>query len=133
MPKTAISNMRSCANATSPTSAPDSKLRSPIVCCTSLKKAVALFKAEYPDAKDLVVAGGVAANNYLRGRMQELAEKSGLEFSAPPLKFCTDNGVMIAWAGLERLQKGLTDNLDFKPRPRWPLDELAPAAPAPEE
>lgn len=94
-----------------------------------LEKAVALFKAEYPDAKDMVVAGGVAANNYLRGRMQELAEKSGLEFSAPPLKFCTDNGVMIAWAGLERLQKGLTDNLDFKPRPRWPLDELAPTAP----
>ena len=94
-----------------------------------LEKAVALFKAEYPDARDLVVAGGVAANNYLRGRMQKLAEKSGLKFSAPPLKFCTDNGVMIAWAGLERLQKGLTDNLDFKPRPRWPLDELAPLAP----
>ena len=35
---------------------------------------------------------------------------------------------MIAWAGLERFQKGITNDLDFKPRPRWPLDENAPKA-----
>ena len=38
------------------------------------------------------------------------------------MKLCTDNGAMIAWAGIERLRLGLTDALDFGPRPRWPLD-----------
>ncbi len=66
----------------------------------------------------LVVAGGVAANAYLRGRL----EKLGPRFVAPPVKLCTDNGAMIAWAGLERLRLGKTDSLDFRPRPRWPLD-----------
>jgi N6-L-threonylcarbamoyladenine synthase len=41
---------------------------------------------------------------------------------------CTDNGAMIAWAGLERLRLGLVDGLDFAPRPRWPLDPDAPPA-----
>lgn len=93
-----------------------------------LAKAITYFKQNYPQGKDLVVSGGVAANGYLRGRLKELADKNGLEFSAPPIRFCTDNGVMIAWAGLERFAKGLTDELNFKPRPRWPLDENAPKA-----
>jgi N6-L-threonylcarbamoyladenine synthase len=41
---------------------------------------------------------------------------------APPPVLCPDHGAMIAWAGLERLKMGLTDDLDFAPRPRWPLD-----------
>ena len=52
----------------------------------------------------------------------------GLIFAAPPIRFCTDNGVMIAWAGLERFRAGYQNDLDFKPRPRWPLDENAPKA-----
>ncbi|MDP1908377.1 MAG: tRNA (adenosine(37)-N6)-threonylcarbamoyltransferase complex transferase subunit TsaD, partial [Hyphomicrobium sp.] len=70
----------------------------------------------------LVVAGGVAANVYLRGRLETLAASHGARLVAPPIKFCTDNGAMIAWAGIERLRLGLTDGLDFRPRPRWPLD-----------
>jgi N6-L-threonylcarbamoyladenine synthase len=66
----------------------------------------------------LVVAGGVAANTYLRGRLEGL----GVRLVAPPIKLCTDNGAMIAWAGIERLRRGMTDRLDFAPRPRWPLD-----------
>lgn len=66
----------------------------------------------------LVVAGGVAANTYLRGRLEGL----GVRLVAPPIKLCTDNGAMIAWAGIERLRRGMTDPLDFAPRPRWPLD-----------
>ena len=93
-----------------------------------LEKAIAYFKANYPEGKDLVVSGGVAANSFLRQSLQQLADKHHLVFSAPPIKFCTDNGVMIAWAGLERFQQGYTNNLDFKPRPRWPLDENAPKA-----
>jgi N6-L-threonylcarbamoyladenine synthase len=73
----------------------------------------------------LVVAGGVAANAYLRGRLEEIAAQHGARLVAPPVKLCTDNGAMIAWAGLERLRLGMTDALDFRPRPRWPLDPLA--------
>jgi len=70
----------------------------------------------------LVVAGGVAANTYLRGRLEGL----GVRLVAPPIKLCTDNGAMIAWAGIERLRRGMTDPLDFAPRPRWPLDAGLP-------
>ena len=73
----------------------------------------------------LVVAGGVAANLYLRGRLEEVAARHGARLVAPPVKLCTDNGAMIAWAGIERLRLGWTDALDFKPRPRWPLDSAA--------
>ncbi|OFX01518.1 MAG: tRNA (adenosine(37)-N6)-threonylcarbamoyltransferase complex transferase subunit TsaD [Alphaproteobacteria bacterium RIFCSPHIGHO2_12_FULL_66_14] len=77
----------------------------------------------------LVVAGGVAANVYLRGRLEALAASHGARLVAPPVRLCTDNGAMIAWAGLERLRLGLVDGLDFRPRPRWPLDPaLDPAA-----
>ena len=76
----------------------------------------------------LVVAGGVAANAHLRATLGALAEARGFGFIAPPLKLCTDNGAMIAWAGIERLRLGLVDGLDFAPRPRWPLDPDAPTA-----
>jgi N6-L-threonylcarbamoyladenine synthase len=77
----------------------------------------------------LVVAGGVAANGYLRERLTGLATAEGIRLIAPPQRLCTDNGAMIAWAGLERLRRGLTDPLDFAPRPRWPLDpDAEPAA-----
>ncbi len=75
----------------------------------------------------LVVAGGVAANVYLRGRLNEVAARYGARLVAPPVKLCTDNGAMIAWAGIERLRLGRADALDFAPRPRWPLsDATAP-------
>ncbi|MSP77223.1 MAG: tRNA (adenosine(37)-N6)-threonylcarbamoyltransferase complex transferase subunit TsaD [Rhodospirillaceae bacterium] len=73
----------------------------------------------------LVVAGGVAANLYLRGRLEEVAARYGARLVAPPVKLCTDNGAMIAWAGIERLRLGQVDGLDFAPRPRWPLDPIA--------
>ncbi len=76
----------------------------------------------------LVVAGGVAANVPIREMLQTLATSRSMRFVAPPLWLCTDNGVMIAWAGAERFGMGLTDELDFVARPRWPLD--ANAAPA---
>lgn len=96
--------------------------------CHKLDKAIAIFKEKYPNGKDLVVSGGVAANTFLRTRLELLAKARDMDFSAPPIRFCTDNGVMIAWAGLERFQKGLVNDLDFKPRPRWPLDDAAPKA-----
>lgn len=92
-----------------------------------LEHALATFRSRYPQARDLVVAGGVAANGAVRSMIQGLADKNGMIFSAPPIGLCTDNGVMIAWAGLERFRLGLTDSFDFRPRPRWPLDTLTHA------
>ena len=73
----------------------------------------------------LVVAGGVAANAGLRRRLEQVASAGGLPLVAPPARYCTDNAAMIAWAGVERLRLGLTDRMDFAPRPRWPLDPTA--------
>ena len=88
--------------------------------------AITACRAKHSDLRTLVVAGGVAANVAIRTRLAALAADVGLDFLAPPLPLCTDNGAMIAWAGLERLRLGLVDTLDFQPRPRWPLDGDAP-------
>ena len=70
----------------------------------------------------LVVAGGVASNKYIRHELEKLASASNANFIAPPIHLCTDNGAMIAWAGYEKYNfEGETD-LNFQPRPRWPLD-----------
>ncbi len=79
-------------------------------------------------ATALVVAGGVAANEAVRGGLAALAGRSGLRFSAPPLWLCTDNGAMIAWAGAERFALGLIDDMDVPARARWPLDPNAEKA-----
>ena len=86
------------------------------------RHAIAAFRDRHPTGDTLVVAGGVAANTHLRGVLQDLAAAEGLRFLAPPQRLCTDNGAMIAWAGVERLRLGMADRLDFAPRPRWPLD-----------
>lgn len=94
-------------------------------CANALKQ----FIGDYPRGNTLVVAGGVAANQYLRDRLGALSAQAGFRLLAPPLDLCTDNGAMIAWAGLEKLRLGHRDGLDFKPRPRWPLDPDAPKRP----
>ena len=88
------------------------------------RNAVAVFRAAFPQGRTLAAAGGVAANRRLRARLEALAAEAGLDFAAPPPALCTDNGAMVAWAGVERLASGLTDGLDFAPRPRWPLEDL---------
>ncbi len=80
-----------------------------------------------PDARLLVVAGGVAANEAVRAALLSVAERRGVPLVAPPPRLCTDNATMVAWAALERLRLGMEDGLDIRPRPRWPLEELAPA------
>lgn len=76
-------------------------------------------------APSIVVSGGVAANTALRATLQSLAAAKNFAFIAPPLKLCSDNGAMIAWAGIEHLQRGHSNTLDFAARPRWPLDPEA--------
>lgn len=74
--------------------------------------------------KTMVVAGGVAKNSAIRAAMEELANKSNMLFAAPPMNLCTDNGAMIAWAGLENYRIGKIVTEPVAPRPRWPLIEL---------
>lgn len=76
----------------------------------------------------LAVAGGVAANRRIADALARRASARGFHLAVPPPALCTDNGAMIAWAGAERLARGLTDALDFPAKPRWPLDPAAPAA-----
>jgi N6-L-threonylcarbamoyladenine synthase len=85
-------------------------------------RAVRWFRDRWPQGRALVAAGGVAANATLRARLAALAADADLAFVAPPPALCTDNGAMIAWAGIERLRLGLADPLDAPVRPRWPLD-----------
>ena len=94
------------------------------------RQAIRLLRAENGQIGPLVVAGGVAANQSLRAQLAALAAQEGTRLVAPPIELCTDNGAMIAWAGLERLRLGANDPLDFPARPRWPLDSLTqpPAA-----
>ena len=74
--------------------------------------------------KTLVVAGGVAKNSAIRASMEQLAAEKNMQFAAPPMNLCTDNGAMIAWAGLENYRCGKIVKEPVAPRPRWPLTEL---------
>jgi N6-L-threonylcarbamoyladenine synthase len=90
-------------------------------------RALAMAQASYPITA-LAVAGGVAANQAIARRLQQLADAHAVPLAVAPPALCTDNAVMIAWAGMERLQCGAQDALDVQPRARWPLTELAPLA-----
>jgi len=92
-----------------------------------LRAGLRMFRAQYGTPRALVVAGGVAANQAIRAVLQTLAIEEKIPLVAPPLDLCTDNGAMIAWAGVERLALGLVDGLDVAPKARWPLDEVAAA------
>jgi N6-L-threonylcarbamoyladenine synthase len=131
--KTAV---RQAANQLAPVSRNDiddicASFQRAIVDTTSerVAKSLTRFRSEFPGiaGPTLVVAGGVAANAAIRTALETLCAGHGMRLVAPPPALCSDNGVMIAWAGLERMQAGLVedDALGFAPRPRWPLDEAA--------
>jgi len=88
------------------------------------RQALERFADELPGvAKQLVVAGGVAANRTIAAALETVCAKAGATLIVPPIPLCTDNGAMIAWAGAERFALGERDGLDFTARPRWPLDQ----------
>lgn len=88
-------------------------------------KAMRRFRANYRQPQPtFVVCGGVAANQTIRQSLENAAHDNGFAFMAPPLEYCTDNGAMVAWAGMEMLRAGLITPLDAPARPRWALDTL---------
>ncbi|WP_304617306.1 tRNA (adenosine(37)-N6)-threonylcarbamoyltransferase complex transferase subunit TsaD [Paracoccus sp. (in: a-proteobacteria)] len=100
--------------------------------CAAFQRAVTEVLAEKSrralaesGAPLLAVAGGVAANGPIRAALQAVAAQAGAGFLAPPLRLCTDNGAMIAWAGIELYRAGRRDGMDLSARPRWPLDRSA--------
>jgi N6-L-threonylcarbamoyladenine synthase len=92
-----------------------------------LSVGLRLFHERFGPPRALVAAGGVAANQAIRGALQEVATKAQTSLIIPPPALCTDNGAMIAWAGAERLALGLIDTMDAPPRARWRLDANADA------
>lgn len=90
------------------------------------KKMFDLFEASNPNThKNLIVAGGVAANQEIRSALESICNDRGWNLVAPPLNLCTDNAAMIAWAGLERLEHFPPADMQSAPRSRWPLDEAS--------
>src|SRR5436309_3907847 len=87
-----------------------------------LRVGLRAFREKFGGPMALVVAGGVAVNQSIRRALSRVATEQGTVLVAPPPELCTDNGAMIAWAGCERLVRGLTDTLDVAPRARWALD-----------
>ncbi|KAK7349645.1 hypothetical protein VNO77_07168 [Canavalia gladiata] len=85
-----------------------------------------------PSIRYLVVSGGVASNQYVRAQLDMVVKKNGLQLICPPPQLCTDNGVMIAWTGIEHFRMGRYDppppadepeDFVYDLRPRWPLGE----------
>jgi N6-L-threonylcarbamoyladenine synthase len=91
-----------------------------------LSVGLSLFQEQFGEPQALVAAGGVAANQAIRGGLQTVAADAHTALIVPPPALCTDNGAMIAWAGLERLALGMTDTMETAPRARWRLDEATP-------
>jgi N6-L-threonylcarbamoyladenine synthase len=92
-----------------------------------LSVGLRLFHERFGPPRALVAAGGVAANQAIRGALLDVAAKAGTTLIMPPPALCTDNGAMIAWAGAERMALGLIDTMDAPPRARWLLDTNATA------
>jgi N6-L-threonylcarbamoyladenine synthase len=91
------------------------------------KSAMNEFSSAYKKNKKVfVISGGVAANKSIRNNLNQLSKEMGFENFFPPTELCSDNAVMIAWAGIERFKNGIEDNLEVLAKPRWPLDPKAP-------
>jgi N6-L-threonylcarbamoyladenine synthase len=90
-----------------------------------VRYALKLFAGKAGKPTAVVIAGGVASNGAIRDALARFCAQAGLPMIAPPPNLCTDNGAMIAWAGIERLRLGMTDDLSAPARPRWPLDAKA--------
>ena len=91
---------------------------------TKSEKAIKMIKKKMK-LNTFVLAGGVASNKFIREKFSSLCNKYSIEFFVPEKKLCVDNAIMIAWAGIERLNKyKKSDSVDKHPKPRWSLENL---------
>ena len=91
------------------------------------KVAVDMFRKKIKKENfQLIVAGGVAANESIRNNLSSLSKELNFKTIYPDLKFCGDNAAMIAWAGIQRFKKNLIDDVNISAKSRWPLDKDAP-------
>ena len=95
-----------------------------LILSSKLMESAKLFSSKFPNSKNVVISGGVAANLYIRNKLSESMNQLGCQLFYPPIELCTDNAVMIALAGLERLERGYSSALDFAPKSRWQLNEI---------
>lgn len=86
-------------------------------------KALDTF-SEISDSKIFAMAGGVGANKYLRAQLETILSDRNYQLYTPPMNLCTDNGAMIAWAGLERFKAGLISDHNFAPKAVWRLEDM---------
>ncbi len=90
-----------------------------------LKRAMQIFRNNKNMADDetcsLIIAGGVAANKAIAKKLDILSSDHNFKLIVPPSKLCTDNGAMIAWAGIEQYLRGNISDLSAPPKARWPL------------
>jgi N6-L-threonylcarbamoyladenine synthase len=102
--------------------------------CASFQKAIAdhlCRRLEYALEKTRTIlrkdffctmGGGVTANRYILGRLQEIGQKMSVPLVCPPPFLCGDNGLMVAWTAYEYIRAGRTDcAISIPVRPRWPL------------
>ncbi|MES2905911.1 MAG: tRNA (adenosine(37)-N6)-threonylcarbamoyltransferase complex transferase subunit TsaD [Pseudomonadota bacterium] len=95
-----------------------------------LKRALDLFCEAHPRTEPVVaIAGGVAANRALSAALQKIVTEKNGTLIVPPPQLCTDNGIMIAWAGAERMAVGVLNDEMPIARARWPLDANAEPVP----
>lgn len=89
-----------------------------VTLCDRVSRAIEVCKEDF---SNVVVAGGVAANRYIASKLEMLCQIYGKKLVVPPINLCTDNGAMIAWAGVEHFLAGNKGDLTFAPRSKWPI------------
>ncbi len=94
------------------------------ILCSKITLAMKFCDDRLTPFRNVVIAGGVASNKYLRLKISEIVKKNRKNICFPPPNMCTDNGAMIAWAGYELYRKGIRSELNLRARPRWPLEEV---------
>jgi len=107
----------------------DEQTRADIACAFEIAVAETMAikcrrAMEQTSLSTLVMAGGVSANRCLRLRLRQLADKHRWRVFYPAQAFCTDNAAMIAFAGCQRLLAGQQENLGYRAKARWSLEEL---------
>ena len=88
------------------------------VLVAKIKKSI-----ETTGRKEVIIAGGVAANKFLRSEFKKLEESHNIKVYFPDLKYCGDNAAMIAFVG-SMMKPSIENDRSSRARARWPLDEL---------